>query len=93
MKELYKMQKQMRDAKKKLAAIEIEAEEGDVLVVVNGAQEVVDIKFQAEGLIPANQQKLQKDTLTALKRALKKSQEVAAEEMKPLMGGLGLPGM
>ncbi len=29
----------------------------------------------------------------AVNEALKQSQKVAADEMKPMMGGLGIPGM
>ena len=93
MKEMYKLQSQMKKMKKELAQLEIEAEEGGVVVVVNGSQEVVSVEYDEDMLGPDNKIRLEKDTITALARAMKKSQEIAAEKMKPLMGGMGLPGM
>ena len=93
MKEMYKLQSQMKKVKKELAQLEIEAEEGGVVVVVNGSQEVVSIEYDEDVLNAENKTKLEKDTVTALARAMKKSQEIAAEKMKPMMGGMGLPGM
>jgi DNA-binding protein YbaB len=92
MKDLYKMQKQAKAMKKMLKTIEVEAEEGGALVVVNAAQEVVSIELAEEKLQPVNKKQLEKEVMIALQRATKKAQEVAAEKMKPIMGDMGLPG-
>ncbi len=92
MKDLYKMQKQAKEMKKMLKTIEVEAEEDGALVVVNAAQEIVSIELNESLLQPTNKKRIEKNILTALQRANKKAQEVAAEKMRPLMGQMGLPG-
>lgn len=92
MKDMYKMQKQAKELKKMLKTIEVEAEEDGVLVVVNAAQEVVSVEIGDTLLSPTNKKRIEKNIMNALERAMKKSQEVAAEKMKPLMGQFGLPG-
>ena len=92
MKDVYKLQKQAKEMKKIMKDIEIEAEEDGVLVVVNAAQELVEVEVAEHLLSPENKKRIEKSILEATKRAMKKAQEVAAEKMKPLMGGLGFPG-
>ncbi len=92
MKDLYKMQKQAKEMKKMLKTIEVEAEEDGILVVVNASQEVISIEIDDEILNPGNKKRIEKGIMVALQRAMKKSQEIAAEKMKPLMGDMGLPG-
>ncbi len=86
------MQKQAKQMKKMLKTIEVEAEEDGVLAVVNASQEVVSVEVEEELLAPGNKKRIEKNIMTALSRAMKKSQEIAAEKMKPLMGDMGLPG-
>lgn len=81
--DLKKMRDQAMEMQKKLGAIKITVEHRGVIVVMTGDQKVVSISGDS------NLDKI-KD---AINEALKQSQKVAAEEMKPLMGGLGLPGM
>jgi len=86
------MQKQAKEMKKILKTIEVEAEENGILVVVNASQELVSIDIPEEMLIAGNKKTIEKSIQSAFHRAIKKSQEVAAEKMKPLMGKLGIPG-
>ena len=81
--DLKKMRDQAMEMQKKLAAIKITVEHKGVTVVMTGDQKVVSI------LGDSNMDKIKE----AINEALKQSQKVAAEEMKPLMGGLGIPGM
>lgn len=86
---MYELQKQARQLKKELKNTHIEAEVDGVVVIVDGEQEVVSIQFpEAE---PLNLKKLNESLIKALNKAIKKSQQVAAEKMKPLMGGLNMP--
>lgn len=78
--------------KKMMKEIEIEAEEDGVVVVMNAAQELVDITIEPELLTQDNKKRLEKSIKTAFERANKKAQDVAAEKMKPLMGQMGLGG-
>lgn len=92
MKDLYKLQKQAKEMKKVLKTIEVEAEENGIVVVVNAAQDLISIDIPQEMLTADNKKNIEKSIQAAFARAIKKSQEVAAEKMKPLMGGMGLPG-
>ncbi|MBU0981074.1 YbaB/EbfC family nucleoid-associated protein [Patescibacteria group bacterium] len=94
-KDLYKLQKKAKQVKKDLKNLHIEAEVEGVLITINGEQEVVDLKIPEELLNSENKHKLQQTILAAFNKAIKKSQEVAAERMKDVMDemGLDLPGM
>lgn len=81
--DLKKMRDQAMEMQKKLAQIKITVEHKGVTVVMTADQKVVSIFGETD------HEKIKE----AVNEALKQSQQVAAEEMKPLMGGLGLPGM
>ncbi len=81
--DLKKMRDQAMEVQKKLAGIKITVEHRGVIVVMTADQKVVSI---------SGEQDFNKIT-EAVNEALKQSQKVAADEMKGLMGGLGIPGM
>ncbi len=81
--DLKKMRDQAMEVQKKLSGIKITVEHKGVTVVMTADQKLVSID---------GEQNFEKIT-EAVNEALKQSQKVAAEEMKGLMGGLGLPGM
>jgi len=89
-KDMYSLQKQARQLKKDLKNTHIEAEFDGVVAVVDGEQEIISITFPEEHA--KNPKKLAGSIVKALNKAIKKSQQIAAEKMKPLMGGLNLPG-
>lgn len=93
MKDLYKLQKQAKEIKKKLQNIHIEAEEEGVKITINGEQEPISVEISDEAI--QDKKKLEASILSTLKKGLKKSQEVAAVNMKDIMGqmGMNLPGM
>ena len=81
--DLKKMREQAVEVQKKLGGIKITVEHKGVTVVMTADQKVVSISGESD-----------MDKITdAVNEALKQSQKVAAEEMKSLMGGMGLPGM
>lgn len=81
--DLKKMRDQAMEVQKKLGGIKITVEHKGVTVVMTADQKVVSIEGDSDfGKITE-----------AVNEALKQSQKVAAEEMKSLMGGMGLPGM
>lgn len=88
-KNIYELQKQARQIKKELKNTHIEAEVDGVTVIVDGEQEVISVKFPEEE--QPNMKKLNEALVKALNKAIKKSQQVAAEKMKPIMGGLNMP--
>ena len=91
MKDMYKIQKQAKKIKKKLAKMHIEATVEGVIVTINGEQEVVDVVIPEE---KRNDPKLGKYLIDAFNKAIKKSQQIAADEMKEVMDqmGLNMPG-
>ena len=92
-KDMYKLQKQAKDVKKKLKNIHIEAEENGVKVTVNGEQEIISVEISDEAM--HDKKKLEESVLNCMKKAMKKAQEVAAVNMKDIMDqmGLNMPGM
>ena len=85
-KDMYRLQKQAKQAKKELRTIHIEAEARGVTVIVDGEQKVVSIQILPD--VPREQiPDLLKD---ALNRAMNKAQIVAEEKMQGVMGELGL---
>ena len=101
-KNLYKLQKQAKQIKKELAHTHIEAEVDSVVVIINGEQEVVEVKIPdeifnrtggaSEKMGIENKMKLQNALLKAFNKAIKKSQQIAAEQMKDVMKEMGLGG-
>jgi DNA-binding YbaB/EbfC family protein len=94
-KELYELQKQARKIQKELKETEIEAKSNDgwVTVVLNGEQHVTEIEIAEEALKPENKRELEKDLKNTFSQAISRAQMYAAEKMKGIAGGLGLPGM
>jgi nucleoid-associated protein EbfC len=73
--------------------IEVETGNGAVRVKMNGEQKVQDIHLD-ENLIDFDDiAKLEKWLESAVTQAITKSQQAAAEKMKTMGGGLGLPGL
>ncbi|MFA6024483.1 MAG: YbaB/EbfC family nucleoid-associated protein [Candidatus Gracilibacteria bacterium] len=89
-KDLYKLQKQAKKIKEELKNLHIEAEVNGIAVVINGEQEVMEVRIPPEMLTTENRIKLQTDLLAAFNKAIKKSQELAAEKMRGMMGDLGM---
>ncbi|MBU1446311.1 YbaB/EbfC family nucleoid-associated protein [Patescibacteria group bacterium] len=91
MKDLYQLQKQAKKIKQKLQNTHVEAEVEGVTVTIDGQQEVINITFSDEAY--ANKNKAEANLVKALNKAIKRSQQIGAEEMKDVMGGMGLDKM
>ena len=90
-----KMIMKIKKAQKELAneIIEIEAGEGAVVVRITGEQKIKKIEIDPERVDLDDIHELERWIETAVKEAISRSQQVAADKMKPLMGGLGKLGM
>lgn len=88
-KDLYKLQKQAKKVKGELKNLHIEAEYKGVTVTASAELEVIDVKISEEAKAMETNE-LEAAIKEAINKALKKAQEVAAERMRDLMGGLGL---
>ncbi|MDD2485159.1 MAG: YbaB/EbfC family nucleoid-associated protein [bacterium] len=95
MKQVQKMQAEMARIQNELADERIEGSAGGgmVKVVANGQQEILDIAIAPEVVDPDDIETLQDLVLAAVRDAMKRSQDAAAEKMSKLTGGLKLPGM
>ncbi len=90
-----KMLNDLRKAQKELKKqkVEVEAGDGAVVVTVNGELKVESIKIDPEYVDLENIEELEHWIEIAVRDGLQKAQEIAAEKMKPLMGGLGNLGL
>jgi DNA-binding YbaB/EbfC family protein len=98
MKQAQKMQQQMLAAQEELASAQVTGTSGGGLVTatVTGAGDVVSIKIEPAAVDPDDVESLEDLVVAALHDASRAAQELAAEKMGPVsggMGGLGLPGM
>jgi len=73
--------------------IEVEAGNGAVKVRINGEQKVQKITLDPELVKDAELSKVEKWLESAITQAITRSQQAAADKMKSVAGGLGLPGM
>jgi nucleoid-associated protein EbfC len=89
MKALWDMQKKMQELKRELdgTTFEIESQDKSVKIVMNGSQEIKDVRIQANDA--GNLEAAVKDICN---RAIKRSHDIAAEKMKSVTG-LNLPGL
>ncbi|HVI69176.1 MAG TPA: YbaB/EbfC family nucleoid-associated protein [Magnetospirillaceae bacterium] len=90
-----KMLLKIKKAQKELAneIIEIEAGDGAVIVRITGEQKIKKIEIDPERVDLDDIHELERWIETAVKEAIVRSQQVATEKLKPLMGGLGNMGM
>ena len=86
-----KMLQQLRKAQKQLGKeiIEVEAGDGAVVVQISGELKIKSVKIDPEMVDLEDIEQLEHWIEMAVRDGLAKAQEVAAETMKPLMGGLG----
>ena len=95
MKQAQKMQAQILKIQEEMGARTIEASSGGGMVTVtaNGKQEILSIRIEPEVVDPQDLDMLQDLVVAAVNEALKKAQEMVAEEMAKVTGGLQLPGL
>lgn len=90
-----KMLMKMKKAQKELAneVIEVEAGDGAVVIQITGEQKIKKITIDPEQVDLNDIHELERWLESAIKEAISRSQQVAAEKMKPLMGSLGNLGL
>ena len=95
MKQVQKMQQEMLKLQGDLDNRKVESTVGGgvVKVVANGKNEIVSVEIKPEVVDPEDVEMLQDLILTAVNEALKKAQDMVAQEMGKLTGGLKIPGM
>lgn len=95
MKQVQKMQQEMIKLQEELANRTVESTVGGgvVKVTANGKNEITAIEIKPEAVDPEDVEMLQDLILTAVNDALKKAQDMAAQAMGKLTGGLKIPGL
>ena len=95
MKQAQKLQSKMAKMQEELAdrTVEGTAGGGMVKVVANGRQQVVAITIEKEVVDPDDLEMLQDLVMAAVNDALGKAQEMVANEMGKLTGGMSIPGL
>ncbi|MFZ1242911.1 MAG: YbaB/EbfC family nucleoid-associated protein [Candidatus Saccharimonas sp.] len=90
-----KMLNDLRKAQKDLAKeiVEVEAGDGAVVVQITGELKVKSVKIDPEYVDLDDIHELEHWIEIAIRDGMAKAQEIAAEKMKPLMGGLGSLGL
>ncbi|MDD2212591.1 MAG: YbaB/EbfC family nucleoid-associated protein [Clostridia bacterium] len=95
MKQAQKMQTDMAKMQDQLGEMTVEATAGGgvVKIVMSGKQEVKELVLEPEILNPEESEMVQDLLIAAFNEALRKSQELAAEQMGKITGGLKIPGL
>ncbi len=73
--------------------IEVETGDGAVKIEVTGEQKIKSVKLDPSKIDLDDISRLEKHIESAITQAITRSQQLAAEKMKSVAGGLGLPGL
>ncbi len=92
-KQLQEMQQKMLQAQEALAHETVSSTSGGgaVTVTMSGQQKLLEVKISADALQDAEM--LQDLIVAAVNDAIERSQQLAADRMGAVTGGLGLPGL
>jgi nucleoid-associated protein EbfC len=92
-KKAQEVQSRIKEIQEQLARKTVTAETGGgmVSVTVNGRQELVSIKIDPLCVDARDVPMLEDLVLTAVNQGIRRSRELAAEELKQITGGLPLP--
>ncbi len=93
--QLQAMQQQMLEAQESLGdkTVEISSGGGAVTVVMTGHQKLESITIDPEVIDPEDAEMLQDLIMAAINEAVEASQNLAADEMGAITGGLNIPGL
>jgi hypothetical protein len=88
-------QKKLEEKQQELETRTIEASAGGgaVTVIANGKKQIVDIKIKHEVVDPDDVEMLEDLVLAATNEALKRAEEMIANEMGKLTQGVNIPGL
>ena len=73
--------------------VETQAGNGAVSIRMNGEQKIQSVALNPELIREADLAQVEKWIESAVSQAITRSQQLAAEKMKSIAGGLGLPGL
>ena len=95
MRQAQELQAKLAKAQQELSNTTIEASSGGgaVKVTIDGQQNIQSVKISPEVIDPEDVELLEDLVLTAVREAIAKSQEAAAQRLGGLTGGLKIPGL
>ncbi len=95
LKQAQQMHARITQLQEEMAQRTIEASSGGgmVNIVMNGKQEVLQLRIDPEVVNRDDVEMLQDLIIAAFNEAIRKSQEMMTEEMKKITGGLSIPGL
>jgi len=95
MKQFQQMQAKMEEIQAELEQTEVEGTSGGgmVKVTLNGKMDITNISIDPEVVDPDDVEMLQDLIVGAVNQAKEKAQQLQAEKMSALTGGLNLPGL
>ncbi len=95
MKQVQKMQAKMEEIQAQLEKTQVEGTSGGgmVKVIANGKNDIVSITIDPEVVNKDDVEMLQDLVVAAVNQARQKVQELQAEQMAGLTGGLKIPGL
>lgn len=95
MKQAQELQQRLGQIQEQAAARTVEATAGGGMVtaVVTGRLEVVSLRIDPEVLKSGDIEMVQDLVIAAVNQGIRSAQEMMAEEMKKVTGGLKIPGM
>ncbi len=94
-KQAQKMQEEMEKVQSELEDKTVEATAGGgmVTVVANGKKEILSLKINPEAVDPEDVETLEDLVTVAVNDAIKQADEMMAEGMSAVTGGLSIPGL
>ena len=94
-KQAQKMQEEMERVQAELEDKTVEAKAGGGMVTVtaNGKKEILSIKINPEAVDPEDVETLEDLVMVAVNDAIKQADEMMAEGMSAVTGGLNIPGL
>lgn len=89
------MQEEMEKIQQETEEEQIEATSGGgaVKVVVNGKKELVSIKLDPDAVDPDDVETLEDMIIAAVNEGIGKAEELMAERMGAITGGINIPGL
>lgn len=73
--------------------VEASAGGGAVTATVNGRKELLSLKIEPEAVTPDDVEMLEDMIVAAINQAMRQAEEMMAEAMAKITGGIKLPGM
>ena len=93
--QLQKLQEEMTQTQEALGdeTVTVTAGGGAITVVISGHQKIQSITIEPEVVDPDDVEMLQDLVMAAVNEAIAKSQQLAADQLGALTGGLSIPGL